>query len=263
MMMMMRMRMKNTLTITVMMMMMMMMMLGNNHGGGVMGQATERSSAEIEADRGCRCTPTGFSGRTNTGFIGCRPHYASQGDDRFFCYVEDPRTCLEAAFSQRFPGATYRFCEPPPPPATVLQVIQDIGALSTLNAVLEFTGLAAALNNTSAEDGAGITLFAPTNAAFQFAAEALGAESAVDLLTEDNIGLLSSVLLFHVAPEVITSRDVLDAGGSASVPTLSDASFSELRTVAEEFNSRFRAFNNRLTSSDLDPVALLNFAIEE
>ena len=262
---MMRMKMKSTLTITVMMMMMMMMMmmLGKNHGGGVMGQATERSSAEIEADRGCRCTPTGFSGRTNTGFIGCRPHYASQGDDRFFCYVEDPRTCFETAFSQRFPGATYRFCEPPPPPATVLQVIQDIGALSTLNAVLEFTGLDAALKNTAAEDGTGLTVFAPSNVAFQRAAEALGAESPADLLTEENIDLLTSVLLFHVAPQIVSSLSVIDAGGALKVPTLSDASFNDLRTVAEEFDSRFRSYQNRLTSSDLDPTKLISFAIEE
>lgn len=218
---------------------------------------------DVEADEGCRCTQTGFSGRASTGFIGCRAHYASQGDDRFFCYLEDPRTCPDAAFSQRFPGATYRFCTPPPPPRTVLEVVEDIGALSTLNAVIEFTGLAGALNVTTTEAGENVTIFAPTNSAFAAAAEALGVESAADLLTEENKPLLTAVLLFHVAPEVLTSADVIDAGGSATLPTLSDASFNELRIVAEEFNSRFRAYSNRLTSSDLNPSSLLSFAIEE
>ena len=54
----------------------------------------------------CACTQTGTSGPADTGLIGCRQHLLDRGDERYFCYVADPRSCPEAEFSERFPGAT-------------------------------------------------------------------------------------------------------------------------------------------------------------
>ena len=53
------------------------------------------------------------------------------------------------------------------------------------------------------------TLFAPTNEAFSDALAALGIR-ANDLLGDSE--LLTSVLTYHAAGEVITSADILDAG---------------------------------------------------
>ena len=95
-----------------------------------------------------------------------------------------------------------------------------------LNA-LQAAGLVGALDNPDSN----LTVFAPNDAAFVAAAQALGYEGsdeagafghivdAVTLLSfgRDPVPLLSDILLYHVAPGALASGDVL---GSASIDTL-------------------------------------------
>lgn len=95
-----------------------------------------------------------------------------------------------------------------------------------LNA-LQAAGLVGALDNPDSN----LTVFAPNDAAFVAAAQALGYEGsdeagafeyivdAVTLLSfgRDPVPLLSDILLYHVAPGALDSGDVL---GSASIDTL-------------------------------------------
>jgi len=37
--------------------------------------------------------------------LGCRQHGQAYGDDSFFCYVQAPSSCREAAVSSSYPGA--------------------------------------------------------------------------------------------------------------------------------------------------------------
>lgn len=205
----------------------------------------------------CACTQTGRSGPADTGFIGCKQHYLQQGDERYFCYIADTRSCPEAAFSERFPGATYIFCDPPPPPATVLDVVEQTPELSILGAAIDAAGLGDALSAADVD----LTLFAPTNEAFLRVAEALGIQEVESLLDPANIDLVTSILLYHVSPEAFSSAEFLSGYGTSSVPTLSDASFNSLRVVAEELN-RAQAYYNWLTESDLFPQKYLKIAIE-
>jgi transforming growth factor-beta-induced protein len=82
-------------------------------------------------------------------------------------------------------------------------------SFSTLTAALVSTDLASTLNNEGS-----FTVFAPTNAAFDAAAQALlGDESAtgLDLLLGLDKETLKTILLYHVVPGKLLSGDVLAA----------------------------------------------------
>jgi transforming growth factor-beta-induced protein len=81
-------------------------------------------------------------------------------------------------------------------------------SFSTLTAALVTTDLAKTLNN----DGS-YTVFAPTNAAFDAAAQALIGESStgLDLLLALDKDTLTDILLYHVVPGSLLSGDVLAA----------------------------------------------------
>jgi uncharacterized surface protein with fasciclin (FAS1) repeats len=105
------------------------------------------------------------------------------------------------------------------------QTIADIVVASTTGESPEFTALLAAVQAADpsvlealSDPEASLTVFAPTDAAF----EALGEETLNAVLGDS--ALVTDILLFHVVEGVLTSTDVADAvggeGGVISIPTL-------------------------------------------
>lgn len=172
-------------------------------------------------DEGCACSPDGVSGVIDTGRPGCAAHLIDiSGEDRFFCYIEDPRLCPDALLSEGFPGATYRFCTPPPPPKTVLDVLENNPSLSLLRAAVSVAGLDGAL----ADEGTNYTIFAPNNRAFESALIKLGisADQLAEIKPE-----LAKVLLYHVALGSLTSENLISLD-DRRITTISSASFPDL-----------------------------------
>ncbi|SFT77320.1 Uncaracterized surface protein containing fasciclin (FAS1) repeats [Algoriphagus locisalis] len=99
------------------------------------------------------------------------------------------------------------------------QSIAEIAVASTTAATPEFTQLVAALTRAGLVDAVSggmddnLTVFAPTDAAFQDLYDALGV-SGVD---EIDIDLLTDVLTYHVVPARAFSQDLRDG---AELPTL-------------------------------------------
>ena len=93
---------------------------------------------------------------------------------------------------------------------TVADIVAGDENFSTLLAAVEAAGLTEAL----ADPDATLTVFAPTNEAFEAALEALGL-TAEELLADTET--LTSILTYHVLGEVVTSSD-LAAAGSEQVP---------------------------------------------
>jgi len=180
---------------------------------------------------GCSCSATGLSGIVDTGRPGCSDFLREFGDERFFCYINEPRACPTAEFSQAFPGATWRFCDPPAPPATVFEAIASIPELEVLQLAIEAAGLSDALSDPSAN----FTIFAPSNRAFVSALRPLGAVNASQILESEE---LVPILLYHVSAEIFTSEDIVRSHAALKVPTLSDAEFDDLTIVATR--DRFR-----------------------
>lgn len=87
---------------------------------------------------------------------------------------------------------------------TVLDVAAGNEDFSTLAAAVEAAGLQDAL----ADPDATLTVFAPTNQAFEAALDALGL-TAEELLADTET--LTSILTYHVLGETVTSGDILDA----------------------------------------------------
>lgn len=91
------------------------------------------------------------------------------------------------------------------------QTIVDIAAgnpsFTYLVAAVQFAGLVDVLNGNRQ-----FTVFAPTDAAFEALAGALGLENVSDLLVESNKELVTNVLLYHVSPGNKSSKNVLKSG---------------------------------------------------
>lgn len=88
---------------------------------------------------------------------------------------------------------------------TVLDVAAGNEDFSTLAAAVQAAGLQDALSDPAAT----LTVFAPTNAAFEAALADLGL-TAEELLADTET--LTSILTFHVLGEVVTSSDIAAAG---------------------------------------------------
>lgn len=97
-------------------------------------------------------------------------------------------------------------------PGTIVDVAAGNEDFSTLVAAVQAAGLVDALSNPDAS----LTVFAPTNAAFDAALASLGM-TAEELLA--NTDLLTSVLLYHVVEGAVPAADVVTLDGQ-SVTTL-------------------------------------------
>jgi uncharacterized surface protein with fasciclin (FAS1) repeats len=104
-----------------------------------------------------------------------------------------------------------------------------IDIATTVNADTgEFSNLIAALSRVDNELGAGLiplldgnrqfTVFAPTDAAFDAAGQALGFDDGADLVANVDVNVLLAVLTYHVSPGDRPAADVLS---SEKVRTLS------------------------------------------
>ena len=105
---------------------------------------------------------------------------------------------------------------PPRPPAPCDKSVADAVAadsnLATLSAALKAAGLTGALSDT----GAVLTVFAPTNAAFEALAKKKGLSSAQGLLADT--AALADILKYHVVPG--RAVDACDLDTTLTLPTL-------------------------------------------
>ena len=108
---------------------------------------------------------------------------------------------------------------------TVLDVALASEDFSTLAAAVEAAGLQEALSDPEAT----LTVFAPTNEAFDAALQALGL-TAEELLADTET--LTTILTYHVLGEIVTSSDIAGAG-TDEIP-VSTLSGEELVAVVED-----------------------------
>ncbi len=90
---------------------------------------------------------------------------------------------------------------------TIVDVAVSNPDFSYLVAAVQFAGLVEVLNGDRQ-----LTVFAPTNQAFEDLASALGLNSVADLLVPANKELVTNVLLYHVSPGNKNSRNVVSSG---------------------------------------------------
>lgn len=92
---------------------------------------------------------------------------------------------------------------------SLADVVAGDDRFTTLLAAVEAAGLTETLDDPDAA----LTVFAPTNEAFE------AALSALDLTAEELLAApdLDSILTYHVLPEVVTSADIIAAGTEAIV----------------------------------------------
>ena len=102
--------------------------------------------------------------------------------------------------------------------ANIVQTAASTGKFNTLIAAAKAAGLAGALGHTK-----GITVFAPTDAAFA----KLPKGTVEDLLKPENKHKLAAILKYHVVPGVVKSTDV--SRKSTHVKTLKSSGDTTIR----------------------------------
>jgi transforming growth factor-beta-induced protein len=127
---------------------------------------------------------------------------------------------------------------------TIVDIAAGNEDFSTLVAAVEAAGLTDAL----ADPDATLTVFAPTNDAFEAALEALGL-SADELLADTET--LTAILTYHVLGEVVTSADIA-AAGTEEIP-VETLSGEELVVVVGDAGSvSFLDQTATVTQADLE-----------
>jgi len=127
---------------------------------------------------------------------------------------------------------------------TVADVVVANDDFSTLLAAVEAAGLTGAL----ADPDATLTVFAPTNAAFDAALADLGI-TAEELLADTET--LTAILTYHVLGDVVTSSDIV-AAGTEEIPveTLSGAQL--IVVLTDDGNVTFQDQSATVTTADVD-----------
>lgn len=127
---------------------------------------------------------------------------------------------------------------------TVLDVAAGNEDFSTLAAAVEAAGLQDAL----ADPDATLTVFAPTNQAFEAALDALGL-TAEELLADTET--LTSILTYHVLGDTVTSGDIVDADAEEiPVETLSGEELTVV--VADDGTVGFADQTATVTMTDIE-----------
>jgi len=103
----------------------------------------------------------------------------------------------------------------PAPPGTVAAEATARG-FTALVAAADKAGLVPALN----ADTSSLTVFAPTDAAFNALATTLGFASASAMVTSLDGPMLAKILQYHVLPTKKLAADLVSAGATSAQPTL-------------------------------------------
>lgn len=127
---------------------------------------------------------------------------------------------------------------------TIADIVSSNPDFSTLLAAVQAAGLTDAL----ADPNATLTVFAPTNAAFEAALSALGI-TADDLLA--NTELLTAILSYHVLPEIVTSGD-LAAAGTEEIPVTTLGGEELIVVVGDAGNVTFRNQTASVSQADVE-----------
>ena len=134
--------------------------------------------------------------------------------------------------------------EAPAETNTIVDIVVGNEDFSTLLAAVQ----AADLTDALADPDATLTVFAPTNAAFEAAIEALGT-TAEDLLADTET--LTAILTYHVLGDVVTSTDLANAGTEEiSVTTLSDQEL--IVVVGDDGSVGFADQTATVTQADIE-----------
>ena len=126
---------------------------------------------------------------------------------------------------------------------TIADVVAGNEDFSTLLAAVEAAGLTEAL----ADPDATLTVFAPTNEAFDAALADLGL-TAEELLADTET--LTSILTYHVLDQAVTSQDLADAG-SEEIP-VTTLSGEELVVVVGDSGVSFQDQAATVTTADVE-----------
>jgi transforming growth factor-beta-induced protein len=126
---------------------------------------------------------------------------------------------------------------------SIADVVVGNEDFSTLLAAVEAAGLTEAL----ADPDATLTVFAPTNTAFEAALADLGL-TAEELLADTET--LTSILTYHVLGESVTSQDLVDAG-SEEIP-VETLSGEELVVVVGDSGVTFQDQTAMVTTADVE-----------
>lgn len=127
---------------------------------------------------------------------------------------------------------------------TVADVVAGNEDFSTLLAAVEAADLTGALADTEAT----LTVFAPTNAAFEAALADLGL-TAEELLADTET--LTSILTYHVLDSVVTSGDLAEAG-SEEIPVTTLSGEELIVIVGDAGNVTFRDQSAMVTTADVE-----------
>ncbi|EFN53471.1 hypothetical protein CHLNCDRAFT_136745 [Chlorella variabilis] len=157
----------------------------------------------------CACTATGLSGGVNTTRVGCGQWDIVSGSAAFTCFVADPPRCTPAggaplAPSTKFSGAATRVCsaqEAAPYLPTVSRLIVGTPQLVSFASALRQA-------NLSSVPGQQVTIFAPSNQAFNTAVYS-GRVSRQQL---QDPTFLRQLVLAAIVPQRLTASDLVAAG---------------------------------------------------
>lgn len=127
---------------------------------------------------------------------------------------------------------------------TIADVVAGNEDFSTLLAAVEAADLTGALADTEAT----LTVFAPTNAAFEAALADLGL-TAEELLADTET--LTSILTYHVLDSVVTSGDLAEAG-SEEIPVTTLSGEELIVIVGDAGNVTFRDQSATVTTADVE-----------
>lgn len=85
---------------------------GSSASAFAAASASASAGAGAAAPNACACSVDGWSGGVWTGRRGCAQHsLAIDGDDGWYCMVQQPGLCLASTPSTAFPGAAWVACE--------------------------------------------------------------------------------------------------------------------------------------------------------
>jgi transforming growth factor-beta-induced protein len=127
---------------------------------------------------------------------------------------------------------------------TVADIAASNDDFSTLLAAVEAAGLTDALGDPNAT----LTVFAPTNAAFEAALAELGM-TADELLS--NTDLLTGILTYHVLGDIVTSGDIA-AAGTEEIPVETLSGEELIVIVGDAGNVTFKDQAASVTTADVE-----------